>query len=114
MKYIFNKSGRILLFIVIVTSLLSGCLVDNENLETEERFKKTSGQSAVAEKRQVRGNDEVESIQNVLNNLGYDAGPADGIMGPKTRQAIKMYQQDHDLPVTGQLNSNSKKILIGE
>jgi len=114
MKYIFNKLGRILLFIVTVTPLLSGCLVDNENLETEERFKQTSGQPVVTEKRQIRGNDEVKSIQNVLNNLGYDAGPADGIMGPKTREAIKLYQQDHDLPVTGQLNSNSKKILIGD
>ena len=114
MKYIFNKSGRILLFIGTVTSLLSGCLVDNENLETEERFEQISGQPFETEKRQIHGNDEVKSIQNVLNNLGYDAGPADGIMGPKTRQAIKMYQQDHNLPVTGQLNSNSKKILIGE
>ena len=114
MKYIFNKLERIFLFIVTVTPLLSGCLVDNENLDTEERIKQTSGQSVVTEKRQIRGNDEVKSIQNVLNNLGYDAGTADGIMGPKTREAIKLYQQDHDLPVTGQLNSNSKKILIGE
>ena len=114
MKYIFNKLDRMFLFIVTVTPLLSGCLVDNENLETEERIKQTSAQSVVTEKKQIRGNDEVKSIQNVLNNLGYDAGPADGIMGPKTREAIKLYQRDHDLPVTGQLNSNSKKILIGE
>lgn len=114
MKYVFNKSGIIFLFVVFAAVLMSGCLVEEEKLDTEVRLKPTPVQPVVTEKIQIRGNDEVKSIQSVLNNLGYDAGPADGIMGSKTRQAIKMYQQDHDLPVTGQLNSNSKKILIGE
>jgi len=122
MKYVFNKSGIIILFIVSATLLLSGCLVEDEKLETEGRSEPTTGQPAVTEKKQpavtekilIRGNDEVKSIQSVLNNLGYDAGPADGIMGSKTREAIRLYQQDHDLPVTGKLNSDSKKILIGE
>ena len=114
MKYVFNKSGIIFLFIVSVTPLLSGCLVEDEKLDTEGRLRPTSGQPVVTEKKQIRGDDELKSIQSMLNNLGYDAGPADGIMGSKTREAIKLYQQDHDLPVTGQLNSDSKKILIGE
>ena len=116
MKDVFYKSGIIFLFVVSVTPLLSGCLVEEKKLEleTEGQIKPTSEQPVVTEKIQIRENDEVKSIQSVLNNLGYDAGPADGIMGSKTREAIKLYQQDHDLPVTGQLNSNSKKILIGE
>jgi peptidoglycan hydrolase-like protein with peptidoglycan-binding domain len=122
MKYVLNKSGIIILYILSATLLLSGCLVENEKLETEGKPEPTSGQPVISEKKQpavtekiqIRGNDEVKSIQRVLNNLGYDAGSADGIMGSKTREAIKLYQQDHDLPVTGQLNSDSKKILIGE
>jgi peptidoglycan hydrolase-like protein with peptidoglycan-binding domain len=114
MKYIFNKSGIIFLYIVSAALLLSGCLVEDEKLETEGRPRHIPDQPLVPEKIQIRVDDEVKSIQRVLNNLGYDAGPVDGIMGSKTREAIKLYQQDHDLPVTGQLNSNSKKILIGE
>ena len=116
MKYVFNKSAIIILFVVFAAALLSSCLVEEEKLETKVQLKPISGQPVVTEKiqTQIRGNEEVKSIQIVLNNLGYDAGPADGIMGSKTREAIKLYQQDHDLPVTGQLNSNSKKILIGE
>jgi len=122
MKYVFNKSGIIFLFIVSATALLSGCLVEDKKLETEGRPGPASAQPVVTEKKQpvvtekiqIRGNDEVKSIQKVLSNLGYDPGPADGIMGSKTREAIKLYQQDHDLPVTGQLNSDSKKMLIGE
>lgn len=42
------------------------------------------------------------AIQKGLNTLGYDAGPADGAMGGRTRAAIRDYQKDHGLPVDGQ------------
>ncbi|MFW2440135.1 MAG: peptidoglycan-binding domain-containing protein, partial [Arenicellales bacterium] len=109
-------------FFVLATPLYSGCLAKDEKVETEGQVRQPPGQPVVTEKKQpavtekiqIRGNDEVKSIQNMLNNLGNDAGPSDGIMGSKTREAIKLYQQDHGLPVTGNLSSESKKILIGE
>ncbi len=45
----------------------------------------------------------VKNAQSVLNKLGYNAGPADGIMGPSTRGAIRTYQSDRGLAVTGNL-----------
>jgi peptidoglycan hydrolase-like protein with peptidoglycan-binding domain len=44
----------------------------------------------------------VLELQRELNRLGYNAGPADGLMGARTRAAIQAYQQDHDLLVDGQ------------
>lgn len=44
----------------------------------------------------------VERVQRGLNNLGYDAGPVDGLMGARTRRAIEAYQRDRGLLVTGQ------------
>jgi membrane-bound lytic murein transglycosylase B len=44
----------------------------------------------------------VRSIQAVLGRLGYDAGPADGVAGPKTRTAIRQYQEQKRLLVDGQ------------
>lgn len=44
----------------------------------------------------------VERVQEGLNALGYDAGPEDGLMGNRTRQAIRAYQRDQNLPVTGE------------
>ena len=41
-------------------------------------------------------------IQNALAAAGYDPGPADGIMGPKTRRAIRAYQSARKIPVTGE------------
>lgn len=47
----------------------------------------------------------VAAVQEMLNNLGYDAGPNDGLMGPKTRGAIREFQTDAGLPVTGRIDS---------
>lgn len=36
----------------------------------------------------------VQAVQRRLNELGYDAGPADGLIGGKTRAAIQAFQRD--------------------
>jgi len=43
----------------------------------------------------------VQAIQQKLNELGYNAGPADGLMGGSTRAAIIAFQQDRGLATTG-------------
>jgi uncharacterized protein (TIGR02594 family) len=42
-----------------------------------------------------------KQLQTTLTGLGYACGPIDGVMGPLTRQAIKLFQADHDLTVDG-------------
>ncbi len=44
----------------------------------------------------------VAAVQRALNDLGYSAGPVDGLMGGKTRGAIRAYQIDNSLPVSGE------------
>src|SRR5919106_1394834 len=46
----------------------------------------------------------VEDVQAKLAALAYDPGPADGVMGPKTRAAIRAFQADFGLPVDGQVS----------
>ncbi len=46
----------------------------------------------------------VKNVQDGLTKLGYDPGPADGIMGKKTANAIKAFQQDVNLPVDGKVS----------
>lgn len=43
----------------------------------------------------------VQAIQRKLNELGYEAGTADGLMGRGTRSAIIAFQQDRGLTATG-------------
>ncbi len=43
----------------------------------------------------------VQAIQRKLNELGYDAGSADGLMGTQTRSAILEFQRDSGLTADG-------------
>jgi len=52
---------------------------------------------------ETSGPSNVARVQAALNTRGYDAGPADGVMGPSTRAAIRTYQADAGLPITGQV-----------
>lgn len=45
--------------------------------------------------------DESAGIQARLKNLGFDCGPIDGVIGPKTTAAIKSFQKKHELEITG-------------
>ncbi|WP_200873806.1 peptidoglycan-binding domain-containing protein [Bordetella bronchiseptica] len=43
----------------------------------------------------------VQAIQRKLNELGYEAGAADGLMGRRTRSAISAFQRDSGLVADG-------------
>lgn len=45
--------------------------------------------------------EEIAEIQERLNDLGYDAGPVDGLMGLKTRGAIVAFQRDAGISPDG-------------
>jgi hypothetical protein len=44
-------------------------------------------------------------VQHELARQGYNPGPADGVIGPQTRDAIAGYQRDHGLSVTGRIDT---------
>ncbi|GEM_PF-5727973 len=51
------------------------------------------------------------STQDLLRHLGHDPGPSDGVEGPKTKAAIKDFQAIHGLPMTGDSDSGTRKVL---
>jgi peptidoglycan hydrolase-like protein with peptidoglycan-binding domain len=55
--------------------------------------------------------DTVKQAQEQLSSLGHDAGPADGIMGPKTQAAVKEFQESKGLQVSGRLDSQTLAAL---
>lgn len=50
-------------------------------------------------------------VQGRLKNLGFDCGPVDGIIGPRTRQALKSFQEAYDLEVTGDADDDTRADL---
>ena len=55
--------------------------------------------------------DQVEEMQERLTALGFDAGPADGVVGPLTRAALRDWQQHAGLPADGHPNETSLEAL---
>lgn len=54
----------------------------------------------------------VAAAQNALARMGYGPLQADGVMGPKTRQAIQRFQQDSGLTVTSELDLQTVRRLM--
>ena len=50
--------------------------------------------------RPMRG-DDVTNLQDRLHELGYDAGPVDGVFGPETERGLRTFQRDYGLTSDG-------------
>jgi len=55
--------------------------------------------------------DRVKVAQEALKNKGHDPGPIDGVVGPKTREAIKQFQSASGLKETGRLDAETAQKL---
>ena len=51
-------------------------------------------------------------VQKKLLMLGYSPGPADGMMGHRTEEAIRRFQQDNGLPPTGRVDRHTEEIIM--
>lgn len=45
----------------------------------------------------------IRSLQQALRELGFDPGPIDGLIGPRTRSAVREYQRASGLPDDGRI-----------
>jgi Putative peptidoglycan binding domain len=53
----------------------------------------------------------VSGVQARLTNLGIDPGPVDGILGLLTKGAIRIFQNEQDLEMTGRINNATREAL---
>ena len=71
--------------------------------EGRSRFTRRPSTGSLSAPAQARpaADETVRAVQQKLNELGYSAGLADGLMGRGTRAAIIAFQQDRGLAATG-------------
>lgn len=55
--------------------------------------------------------DQIRELQKLLNDKGYDAGEANGTIGPSTTAAIKNFQFDNQLVSTGTPDAETLRLL---
>ena len=53
----------------------------------------------------------IRAVQERLHALGYQVGPSDGLLGPKTVAALKSFQASHALPVSGVIDDKTLAAL---
>ncbi|MCC5886633.1 MAG: lytic murein transglycosylase [Gammaproteobacteria bacterium] len=61
---------------------------------------------------QALARDDVRSLQEQLNQLGFDAGAADGIFGPATRAALSQFQRSIGVVADGHPDAASMEALM--
>ena len=54
---------------------------------------------------------DVKAAQSALQEKGHNPGPIDGVMGPRTREALKSFQTASGLETTGTLNKETAEKL---
>lgn len=56
--------------------------------------------------------DTITGLQARLNNLGFDCGPIDGVIGKRTEAAIREFQKTYDLEESGTADSVMQNKLL--
>jgi peptidoglycan hydrolase-like protein with peptidoglycan-binding domain len=57
------------------------------------------------------GRTQTRMLQTQLNRMGLEAGPADGVIGEKTRKALEKFQSQKGLNPSGQLDRETVSAL---
>jgi hypothetical protein len=55
--------------------------------------------------------EQVRELQTILNEKGHDAGVVDGIIGPRTSNAISEFQKSEGLATTGKADEKTLRAL---
>jgi localization factor PodJL len=65
-----------------------------------------SARPKLGEKPNLNGKALIQTAQNMLGKLGFDVGAADGIMGSRTANAVRLFQLQNGLPVNGMVSND--------
>jgi hypothetical protein len=54
----------------------------------------------------------IGQAQERLHALGFEPGPIDSVLGPRTKAALRQFQAQHDLPQTAELDEGTRAALL--
>jgi peptidoglycan hydrolase-like protein with peptidoglycan-binding domain len=86
-----------------VFALLPGCTSTWKGLsdDASSLFGEEEEETEEVRVEQVREVVSMAELQQLLDEQGYDPGPVDGVFGDRTARAIRSYQVNNGLKVTG-------------
>jgi peptidoglycan hydrolase-like protein with peptidoglycan-binding domain len=77
----------------------------------EEKKAAPAKEEKAEKKASAKGSEDVKKIQEALKAKGQDPGPIDGMMGSKTRAAIKAFQEASGIKATGRMDKETGEKL---
>jgi peptidoglycan hydrolase-like protein with peptidoglycan-binding domain len=77
----------------------------------EEKKAAPAKEEKAEKKAPANGSEDIKKLQEALKAKGQDPGPVDGILGPKTRGAIKAFQEASGVKATGRLDDQTAQKL---
>lgn len=96
--------------LIILICLAMPCYAVEKN-GTEQKAK-SNQVLKFTDYKNLKGAELVRMVQLTLRDSGIDPGPIDGILGPKTHEAIKKFQIKNDLEPTGEIDKPTKDLLF--
>jgi len=114
-----------LVAVALTASLLAGCSANTEEQKSEEKAEEQKAEPEISLKPTTRGNFNAQTdgsaipVTNLLTGFsqrvfeaqlglirkGISPGSMDGLLGSQTKAAIRAFQEEEDLPVTGTANN---------
>jgi peptidoglycan hydrolase-like protein with peptidoglycan-binding domain len=101
--------------IIVSTVLCSGVLAlgacgmfDREGDSGRSRSTQSSARGSAAT---AQSNTQTTQIQQALKAKGYDPGAINGVMGSQTQEALRKFQKENGLQVTGTVDAQTAKAL---
>lgn len=83
---------------------LASSLQEALDKEAKERAVLSERLDALTGKYKPTAKSSVKQVQVALQNAGYDPGAIDGLMGSRSRKAIRDFQRDNGLEITGKID----------
>ncbi len=93
-----------------ILPVVVGLLVIGGLLIVDVRHPLSPGTALTAQERQP-SQAQIQGAQERLKAAGHDPGSVDGVWGPQTEAAVRAYQHQHGLPVSGALDEATRAAL---
>ena len=113
-----SKNGATLSIVLAATLCLAACESAPPKSEPAKPAPAAPREPSPAPARPQQAAPEAESegmtvyeLQDRLAALGYKPGTVDGVLGPRTVDALKKFQSDKNLAVTGTINAETIRAL---
>ena len=88
----------------LLGGIIGGVIVNEANKNKRKRVYRSNAYSAQRQKNR--------ETQSSLNYFGFPAGTVDGVLGSRTRAAVRQYQAYMEFPVTGEMTQYQRDLLV--